>query len=150
MILIAHRGNINGPNIAEENNPYYLDDAIERGYCVEVDLRMIKNDLYFGHDYEQYKVKENYLIDRVDHLWIHCKDVLAMAYCFNHPKLHYFWHENDDYTMTNFGYTWAYPGKEVVNDMTIMVMPEKHWNYEEIKQINPIGVCSDYVKMLKV
>jgi hypothetical protein len=150
MILIAHRGNIEGPNIAEENNPYYLDDAILRGYNVEVDLWVNKKELYFGHDYEQYKVKENYLIERCSSVWIHCKNSQAMSYCYNNPLFNFFWHDKDDYTMTSFGYTWAYPGKEIVNNMTIMVLPEKHWNYEEIKQINPKGVCSDYVKMLNV
>ena len=30
MILIAHRGNISGPNPEMENNPLYIDKAIER------------------------------------------------------------------------------------------------------------------------
>jgi hypothetical protein len=38
MYLIAHRGNINGPNKEHENSPGYILNAIELGYDVEVDI----------------------------------------------------------------------------------------------------------------
>ena len=34
MILIAHRGNTSGPNPEKENNPQYVDKAIDSGYNV--------------------------------------------------------------------------------------------------------------------
>ena len=37
MILISHRGNINGPNIDKENKPSYISAAIDKGYDCEVD-----------------------------------------------------------------------------------------------------------------
>ena len=40
MIYIAHRGNIRGPNPERENSPDYIDEAIQSGYYVEVDVRM--------------------------------------------------------------------------------------------------------------
>jgi hypothetical protein len=30
-----------------------------------------------------------------------------------------------------------------------MVMPEHHWNLSDVAEIQPFGVCSDYVKQLK-
>jgi hypothetical protein len=36
MILIAHRGNISGPSPEKENNPRYIDFAIETGYNVDL------------------------------------------------------------------------------------------------------------------
>ena len=39
MILIAHRGNVSGPNPEMENNPLYIDRALEKGYDVEIDIR---------------------------------------------------------------------------------------------------------------
>ena len=39
MILIAHRGNTIGPNIEKENHPDYIDEAIKKGFDVEVDIR---------------------------------------------------------------------------------------------------------------
>ena len=38
MILISHRGNINGPNPEMENNPEYIQKALDLGYDVEVDV----------------------------------------------------------------------------------------------------------------
>ena len=36
MILIAHRGNLKGPNPDKENKPDYLEFAINKGYDVEI------------------------------------------------------------------------------------------------------------------
>jgi hypothetical protein len=38
MIYISHRGNIDGKKPHLENSPSYIDEAIELGYDVEVDL----------------------------------------------------------------------------------------------------------------
>ena len=39
MYLISHRGNLNGIEKNNENNPDYINQAISRGYDVEVDVR---------------------------------------------------------------------------------------------------------------
>ena len=38
MILISHRGNINGRQPNLENLPEYIDSALELGYDVEIDI----------------------------------------------------------------------------------------------------------------
>ena len=38
MILISHRGNINGKNPEKENHPDYIWVAIQAGYEVEIDV----------------------------------------------------------------------------------------------------------------
>ena len=38
MKLIAHRGNIDGPNPERENSPEYIEEALKAGYDVEVDV----------------------------------------------------------------------------------------------------------------
>ena len=43
MIKISHRGNIKGPNMDRENRPSYVDAALQLGYDVEVDVRLIDN-----------------------------------------------------------------------------------------------------------
>lgn len=63
MILISHRGNINGPNPELENKPEYIDTAIYLGYDVEIDVQMIDNEIYLGHDRPQYKINIEW-IDR--------------------------------------------------------------------------------------
>ena len=46
MIFIAHRGNISGIDKEKENSPDYLIKAINLGFDVEVDLRIIKNKIF--------------------------------------------------------------------------------------------------------
>jgi hypothetical protein len=146
MILISHRGNINGKNIERENHPDYIDEAIALGYDVEIDL-WITDDLYLGHDEPQYKVTSKWLEQRLHKLWIHCKNIPALEYVnYFHDRedLNYFWHENDTVTLTSKGDIWAYPGKQPIQE-SIAVMPEI--NNDNI--IYCKGVCSDYIENYK-
>ena len=38
MIYISHRGNTNGKNPARENTKSYIDEAIAKGFDVEIDI----------------------------------------------------------------------------------------------------------------
>jgi alpha-glucosidase (family GH31 glycosyl hydrolase) len=147
MMLISHRGNLTGklPNL--ENNPEYIDIAIKKGFFVEIDLRTMNGKLFLGHDAPQYEINYDWLKRRSGSIWVHCKDKDALEYCLNN-NLHCFWHDTDDYTITNRGYIWAYPGKESAGPLCIMVMPERVWPVEEIKNLNTFGVCSDFVELI--
>ena len=57
MILISHRGNLNGP-FQDENNPTKIEDVILKGFDVEIDLRILNSEFYLGHDTEDFKVSE--------------------------------------------------------------------------------------------
>jgi hypothetical protein len=143
MILISHRGNINGPIPEAENNPEYIDDTIRLGYEVEIDMWWIDGKIYLGHDKPQYEVSDEWLGDRIDKLWVHCKNVELLSW-IRSTSLHYFWHENDTVTLTSKNYIWAYPGKQPIKG-SIAVMPEIH--EEDIIQC--IGICSDYIEYYK-
>ena len=73
MILISHRGNINGPNPELENSPEYVQLAIEKGFDVEVDVWHKDNEWWLGHYEPTYKV----LLDVFFHgpMWIHAKKI---------------------------------------------------------------------------
>lgn len=143
MVLISHRGNINGRFESYENEPAYIDHAIEFGYDVEIDLWMNDGVLYLGHDAIQYGITLNWLEERKSKLWIHCKNVDVIEYLSN-KDLHYFWHEEDTLTLTSKGYMWVYPGKQPVIG-SIAVMPEIH--NDDISKC--YGVCSDYIQKYK-
>ncbi len=66
MILISHRGNINGrvPNL--ENSPDFIDAAIEKKYDVEIDLRTHNGKLFLGHDEPQYEIDIEYSQETLD------------------------------------------------------------------------------------
>jgi hypothetical protein len=139
MILISHRGNINGRVASMENTPEYIDNAIRLNYDVEIDIWYIDGKIYLGHDEPQYEINYDWLNNRLDKLWIHCKNVDSLCWIKN-TNLHYFWHESDTVTLTSKNYIWAFPGKQPIND-SISVMPEI--NNDDISKC--IGICSDYV-----
>lgn len=151
MQLISHRGNILGPVPNKENNPSYIDSTINSGYDVEIDIRLIDNQFWLGHDEPQYQIDNEWLIERISNLWIHCKNIDALyKFSNNENNYNYFWHQNDDFTLTSKNYIWTYPGKEYTT-RSIIVMPE--WNTDidslgSLKNLNCHGICSDYVGVL--
>jgi hypothetical protein len=143
MKLISHRGNINGKIIEAENRPDYIDDTIRLGYDVEIDLWKINGQLYLGHDSFQYGINDEWLNERIDKLWIHCKNVESLNWIKN-TSLHYFWHENDTLTLTSKNYIWVYPGKQPIVG-SIAVMPETF--NDDVSSC--LGVCSDFIQNYK-
>jgi hypothetical protein len=139
MILISHRGNINGRVVNLENTPEYIDNAIRLKYDVEVDIWYIDGKIYLGHDEPQYEINYDWLNSRLNKLWIHCKNVESLSWIKN-TDLHYFWHESDTVALTSKNYIWAFPGKQPISD-SISVMPEI--NNDDITKC--VGICSDYV-----
>ena len=143
MKLIAHRGNINGKIESLENNPNYIDSAISDGYDVEIDVWLIDGNLFLGHDNPQYEVDDRWLEERINNLWVHCKNIDLLNWVRS-TSLHYFWHESDTITLTSKNYIWAYPGKQPIMN-SIAVMPEL--NNDDITKC--IGICSDYIERHK-
>ena len=114
MRLIAHRGNLNGPNPLVENDPQRITYCIDEGYDVEIDVRYDHhtNMLWLGHDEPQHKVNWFWIAGRRDRLWIHCKDVATLhEFSTKTSGYNFFFHDKDDYTLTSKHYIWAYPGK---------------------------------------
>jgi hypothetical protein len=143
MKLISHRGNINGKIIEAENRPDYIDDTIRLGYDVEIDLWVVDGKIYLGHDSFQYEINDEWLNERIDKLWIHCKNVESLNWIKN-TSLHYFWHENDTLTLTSKNYIWVYPGKQSIVG-SIAVMPEIF--NDDVSSC--LGVCSDFIQNYK-
>ena len=154
MKIICHRGNLNGPNAMTENHPMQIDKCIENGYDVEIDL-WAGDGLWLGHDQPQYPTTKEWLTNRARNLWIHCKNVESMAYLREYaPHLHYFWHQEDDYTLTSHGWCWVYPNKPVPKSnpdsfyslRSVAVMPEIY----NSDVTNFQAVCTDYVETYTV
>ena len=149
MKLISHRGNINGRVPEKENHPDYIHTALSVGFDVEVDIWVKGDIIYLGHDSPLYEVGLDYLSDRKDVLWLHCKNIEAIEYMFN-TDLHYFWHNTDTLTITSKGYLWAYPGRQPIKN-SIAVMPEHSLLYRRIEEDLSvcIGICSDEIEKYK-
>ena len=142
MIKIAHRGNTKGPS-ENENNPINLVVAISLGFDIEVDIWMGIDGIYLGHDSPQYAIDETFLEDIKEHAWFHCKNIEALGYFVNNmPDAKYFWHQEDDHTLTSNGYIWTYPGKTVTNkSIVVLTEPADLSIYKDA-----YGVCTDYLE----
>ena len=139
MLMISHRGNLAGPLPERENSPGYISEAIALGYSVEVDVWVVDNQYWLGHDEPIHRVEEVFLKD--DRLWCHAKNPEALEKMSFNNEIHYFWHQTDDYTLTSKGYVWTYPGKKLFSN-SICVLPERA-NYD---QIDCLGICSDFIQ----
>ena len=141
MYLISHRGNLNGIQKDKENEPEYIISAIDKGFDVEVDVRFENNKFFLGHDHNQFEINKEFLLNKK--IWCHAKTSEALL-ALDEIKAHFFWHQEDDYTITSKGYIWTYPGKKLLSK-SICVLPEKA-NY---KEINCLGICSDFIERYK-
>ena len=145
MILISHRGNTNGQFESYENEPNYIDSAIKKGYDVEIDVWFKDNMLWLGHDKPDYGINFSFIKDRIDKLWVHCKNVESVVYfkeC-GYP-VNYFWHEKDTLTLTSHNHIWVYPGKQPIIN-SIAVMPEL--KNDDVSKC--LGICSDFIENFK-
>ncbi len=139
-ILIAHRGNIKGPQKELENSPEYLLDALRKGYHAEVDVWLIEDEFFLGHDEPRYRVNSEFLINKK--FWCHAKNIPALSSLIK-IGARCFWHQEDDVVLTSDGYLWTYPGKELKSN-SIAVMPEL-WSKKKDAPFECAGICSDYV-----
>jgi hypothetical protein len=144
MIIISHRGNINGPDKNLENVPEHILNAISQGFDVEVDTWFINNKIYFGHNGPEYLVNLPFLFSISKNAWFHCKNIDALYFFTNDfPNFKFFWHQNDDYALTSNNIIWTYPGKVVTNRSIIVNLELKNIQ----KQV--YGICTDYPILLK-
>ena len=141
MYLISHRGNINGIQKDNENKPQYIDKALSSGYDVEVDVRFDNNKFFLGHDFNQYQINKDFLLN--EKIWCHAKTKESLM-ALQEINAHYFWHQEDDYTITSKGFIWTYPGKKLL-PQSICVLPEN----ENYKNIDCLGICSDFIQRYK-
>jgi hypothetical protein len=140
MKIISHRGNLNGPNKEDENKMSYIENSLISGYDVEIDLWYVNGELYLGHDEPTYKTSMEFISK--PGLWIHAKNLEAL-YQLTKTDLHYFWHQNDDFTLTSKNIIWTFPDKEVTNNSVIVTLEN---NTNKFLNLDIYGICTDYVR----
>jgi hypothetical protein len=139
MLIISHRGNVSGINEGLENNPEHIKTLLQDKIEVEIDVWIVDKLLLLGHDKPQYIINEEFL--QQNGLWCHAKNLDALHYMIKHNIKNYFWHQEDDFTLTSSGYIWTFPNKEVTNE-SIIVDFSQNW---KDKNYSCYGVCVDYL-----
>lgn len=150
MKLISHRGNINSILVERENTTSYIDEAISQGYDVEIDVRLVYNKLFLGHDAPDYEIDLSWLMDRKKYLWVHTKNFDALSFLIDYD-LRIFYHQKEDHTIiNNSGAIWSHNLHEADKKSIIPLL-----NFKDISSFSNecfgeiYGVCSDYIYVLK-
>jgi len=139
--FISHRGNLNGPNKKTENTVKQIDFVINEGFECEVDLWFVDDNLFLGHDNPESEISFEWLEKNSQSLWIHCKNFEALNFLKNlNDKFNFFWHQNDDFTLTSKGYIWTYPEKKYDKNSVIVKLDSKL-----PKNLDLYAVCTDFV-----
>ena len=137
MILISHRGNLDGRTPEYENSPTYIQQALDAGFDVEVDVWYIDGQFFLGHDAPTYLVESSWFRGKA--LWCHAKNREALEKIIVMTEgITCFWHEADKMTLTSDGYIWMYPGNYSRLGITVWL------GKPEVDIPKMLGVCTDY------
>lgn len=140
MIIISHRGNTTGPNPQIENNPKYIQYALQMHFHVETDVWFKNNTFYLGHDEPKYPVAPEFFYN--ERIFAHCKNIEALYKLVTNPVVQAFYHNEDDVTLTSRGLLWSYPRENVLlTNKSIAVMPERVNNWQGLDKC--FGICTD-------
>ena len=147
MIVYSHRGNLKGPNDKYENHPAYIDEAIQEGLPVEIDLRWSDENFFLGHDFAQYKIDKEWLFARKENILIHCKEISPIL---NLSNFHFFCHSNDDFVITSNGYIWIHNLNIILNSSRVIIplmITDLIQTHCQIKSV--FSICTDFPIYLK-
>lgn len=157
VLLIAHRGLLDGPDAELENSIASIELARRLDYDVEIDLWYVDKKWYLGHDEPRYHVDVNWLkkinsknyLDS-NHLWIHTKNIECL-YELRRIRWpgHVFYHEDDSVTVTSTGFIWTHFKTDTLTPLSICVLPENTQIWEKINELNVHGICTDYIRKLE-
>ena len=171
MILISHRGNLNGAIPERENTKEYIQEALDLGFHVEIDIWREDNKLYLGHDRAENEVEEQWLLDRRKKILVHAKNPEALFYLTRSSIsrdecLSVFFHENDRYTIIQNGRNnlgvlvdgliWADDTTNLNSKCVVPILHKMDWDKlnhpdnrsAQISKQKVWGICSDYIDFL--
>jgi len=136
MIIISHRGNLSGPDWKNENSPRQIKKALKEKFDVEIDIWLIKNKWFLGHDKPAYQVPKKFLEN--PRLWCHAKNRNALTGMIANKKVHCFWHEKDLYTITSKNIIWVYPRQKTCKNSVLVSKGPR------LAEGRMLGVCTDF------
>lgn len=155
MLIISHRGNLNGPSELE-NNPLQIATA-QKDFYVEVDIWQTQDGVFLGHNEPEYNInvlnfKKKYL--QSNKIIYHAKNPAAAVF-LEKEQLKWFAHDKDMFAIVNNisrnKVLWGLPNelKGVNNNSLFQKIPVIFGNdfsrYEyELKNNIWYGVCTDY------
>lgn len=163
--LIAHRGNIDGPDSWNENRPSHIQKALDLGFDVEVDVwynvgngttwatPFEESKIFLGHDTGEYETDIHFLKD--PRVWCHAKNMDAFIGLYT-AGANVFWTDSDGITITSTGVIWtdvAY-GRLLDTFEERLVLVDLDGSHtrrmrRSYKTLPKYRICSDYVGRIK-
>lgn len=137
MKIISHRGNLNGPNNFYENTFESIQKVLNYNFDVEIDVWYLNKKWFLGHDEPLEQIDISFLEN--NKLWCHAKNLNALNLMLENKKIHCFWHQTDDFTITSKRFIWTYPQKDTCEN-SIIVLQNKN---DKIPS-KCFGICTDY------
>ena len=144
MKIIAHRGNLYGPNLETENTIEQAEKCFVFGFAVELDIWVWDAAFYLGHSAPKTFVARRWILDNLHRVKLHAKNQEA-AYELA-EIVDVFCHRNDPFVFTSRRNVWFYPGSEIqkqynVGRQLIACLPElaPDWDLTHATHI-----CTDY------
>lgn len=141
MKIVAHRGNLFGPDEKKENTLSSIEKCLSLNIEVEIDIFFMDGSFFLGHDYPKMAIGKDFLIRNKNKLWIHCKNSDAL-FELSKTKTNFFWHQEDDFALTSKKNIWTYPKKKVCEKSIIVCQTKKQT--KEYRTKNILGICTDW------
>lgn len=140
--VISHRGNIFGVT-KFENAPKQIDMAMLDCDYVEIDVRYIDGKFFLGHDTPDTFIEDDWLRERSNKLFVHCKNIEALNKCMQ-MKIPAFFHEKETHVhIVNTDLIWTHSLKESQGNSIIPLITEGeakwHRDFDHVW-----GICTDF------
>lgn len=135
MIIVSHRGNLNGP-CELENHPSQINKALKL-FFVEIDVWYIDKNWFLGHDKPQYQISFDFFTDK---MYIHCKNFEALEQLESlNTNLKYFWQTNEKFSFIRNDKLWCNYNIYTNNGITVELLYNDKIFDKDIR-----GICTDF------
>ena len=150
MRIISHRGNVSGPSPNYENTPAFIDSALSLGLDVEVDLRIVNNKFFLGHDNPDFEVSIDWLNQRKKNLWIHTKNFKSFETLLElNNDFIFFYYTSEPLVLVSNGKIWCHQHDKISNPKNCIVPFLDKSSVLLNRENKWYGVCTDYPICLK-
>jgi hypothetical protein len=153
MLYISNCGNIDGPNLANENNPSHVTKTLDKGFHVVVDVWTITNQedktiqFALGTTIPQYPVSLEFLqnpsvIARAKNIQVFQLLVDNKVHCFL---------DSVDTQLTTMGMIWTRVGSRRMTPRCVLNLPEVITNdiSQALGAVTVSGICSNFIERVK-
>lgn len=172
--IVAHRGNLYGEEYLTENSPEAILHAIENGYAVEFDFRVVGDltsdfdylQIGLGHDESEFELTSELMDALLDRkrtkAFLHARDGISFLSNYalfpdifqSNLNIDLFYNDKDTVAITMNGCKWIHPDFDskfdlqvfgVIDDSYVFVLGEDQWDLAlYLLKYTEANVCCDY------